>query len=279
MKKLGLLLLLLLLAGCSTRYQNSPKSGDLITKKNDLSLDDNYYVAMQIAGDVTGDKIEDKIYFIGYQENKEKEDVVRQNYYTNLYLLIVNGADRTSQKILTKYTEGLCPSLIAEDFNSDGVRDIYTSLFTLPSGGANRTLVNIISYKDNNAITLFDDNSVIDGLKLSFSLKDQYIVEISSGRYDKTISFKMEKSICEWLEEERIYEKGCVISQPVITLDSFTELEATDINNDGIYELKGSQYLALMSHTGGLGFVKTKLGYDVSQKDWVVLGLDFQPFD
>lgn len=276
MKNIGLILIILLLTGCSSRHQSPAKSGDLITKENALSLDDNYYVAMQIAGDVTGDKIEDKIYFIGYQANKEKKDYVSQNYFTNLFLFIVNGADGTSQKVLPKYTEGLCPSVIVEDFNSDGVKDIYTSVFTLPSGGANRSLVNIISYKGAKAITLFDDDSVIDSLKFSFSLKDQYMVEISSEGYEKTISFKLEKSICEWLEEEKIYEKGLVISQPVITLDRFSELEEADINNDGIYELKGSQYLALMSHTGGLGFVKTTLGYDVNKKDWVVLGLDFQ---
>lgn len=278
MKKLSIILVVLLLIGCSNRYQNPIESRNRISAGNDFSLDENYYVAMKIAEDVTGDEIEDEIYFIGYQENKEREDFISQNYYTNLYLLIFNGVDGSLQTVSTKYTEGLSPSLISEDFNSDGVKDIYISLGILPSGGSNRKLAYIISYKGNEVITLFDDNAVCDELGLDLSLKDEYFVEILCSKIDKTISFKLEGSICEWLEEEKIYSKGQVINQAIMTIDRFSDLEVIDINNDGIYELKGSQYLALMGHTVGLGFIKTILGYDVNEKEWRVINFDFETF-
>lgn len=280
MKRIGLILLLIvLLTGCSNEYNNLVYSREgFFREGRGVLLDDNYYIVAQIIEDVTGDKIEDEIYLIGYQEDEEREDVIGSNYYSNLYLTVIDGANKSSQITSLKYTKGLSPSLMTEDFNSDDVKDIYISMYTIPSGGAPRGLFNIISYYDNKAMTLFGDEDISEGLKFTLSLRDEYLVEISSEVTNITTSFKLEKSICEWLEEEKIYKDGKVIQQANMTIDGFNDLELRDTNNDGTYELVGTQYLAIISRTAGLGFIETTLKYDSNQSKWIVIGLEFKPF-
>lgn len=279
MKRIVLILMILLLIGCSNKYQNLVGSSlDLFDNSKGVFLEDKYYIVTKKLEDVTGDNIEDEIYLIGYQEDTEREDVIGSNYYSNLYLFVIDGEDKSSQTISLKYTEGAFPTLVMEDFNSDRVKDIFISLATTGSGGAPRGLFNIISYNDNKAITLFGDETFSEGLGFTLSLKDEYFVGISSEVIDTTISFKLEKSICEWLEEEKIYEDGKIIEQATFIVSRFNNLEAIDTNKDGTYELVGSQYLAILSHSAGLGFIETTLKYDINQSQWIAIALEFKPF-
>lgn len=148
MRKICLFFVILLLTGCNNEYQNmldlSPGVSQNII---DTFLDDNYHVVDQVNADVNGDGVEDEIYLIGHQEEREKQDTIGLNYYSNQYLLVIDGAIGTPYTVPLKHSGGAFPSLNAGDFNSDGIKDIYISMYSIPTGGV-RGMFDIISFKD-----------------------------------------------------------------------------------------------------------------------------------
>ncbi|MBR5473735.1 MAG: hypothetical protein IKU82_07090, partial [Clostridia bacterium] len=64
-----------------------------------------------------------------------------------------------------------------------------------------------------------------------------------------------------------------------INVDSFYEFIPVDIDNDGIYEISCRQYVSLIGHSDGLGYVKTILKYNNETSQFEIIDTKFEGYN
>lgn len=129
--------------------------------------------------DINGDGIKENIVLLS-----ENEDSSRAK---NTIMTIQNGnnGDVLTKSWLESYVS--YKDILFEDFNGDGIKDIYINTYSREETSLNPE---IYSFKEDN-LKLITENYGYNNLK--YKLKDNYILEISSGELEKKINLYLDE--------------------------------------------------------------------------------------
>ncbi|SHK55116.1 hypothetical protein [Desulforamulus aeronauticus] len=198
-------------------------------------LPDNTYILQQGLADVTGDGNKKRVSLLG------KRFDGNGLYMQNLYLLVEDPSQTEGQGILVKLPEesdgGYGAEMQLHDFNGDKIPDIFITANTGGSGGV--YYHHIVTVKDRQAKLLYHPAEETQ-LNITGSFQDNYraTVTIKETKKAYTIDLKDRQSA---YDEGEIYKNGKLVTPVETWHTSYNLLTPVDVNNDGVYELKGLQ--------------------------------------
>ncbi|GAA4713842.1 hypothetical protein [Brevibacillus fulvus] len=196
--------------------------------------------------DVTGDRVPDDVLLVG----KPLSD--NPSYYRPLSVVVRDGKSgqfsalpdtRTGQ-----YLAGYEPSMFIGDFSGDKVGDVMVTVATGGSGGTSNHL--IATWTSGKPSVIFGEQEN-QGLKITGKYLDGFKAELYSPVLDK--SFLVDVSgLKEQYIQAKVYDasgkyiyrdpnRGNQRNAADIFSDPFSVLTPTDVNQDGVYELRGMQ--------------------------------------
>ncbi len=198
-------------------------------------LPENTYILQQVLADVTGDGNKQRVSLLG------KGVDGRGFYLGNLYLLVEDPSPTEGQGILVKLPEesdgGYGAEMQLHDFNGDKIPDVFITANTGGSGGV--CYHHIVTVKDQQAKLLYYPTEETQ-LNITGSLQDNYqaTVTIKETKKSYTIDLKDHQSA---YDEGEIYKNGKLLKPVETWHTSYNVLTPVDIDNDGVYEVKGLQ--------------------------------------
>ncbi|MDF2876182.1 MAG: hypothetical protein K0R22_2865 [Sporomusa sp.] len=229
----------------------STRSGVTVTTI-DWQLPDNYHILDMQKSDVTGDGIHDRVYLIGHQPSDTS------NYTDSIKLIIENGANQIRTEMVLEEMGGYEASLFLGDFTGDHIAD---ALVTAASGGSG-------GWYDNKVVTFVNEASIIfsqkDNSKISVSgqFTNGYKVELyNEAAASPAVTMDVSERKADYIRLGLYDKSGTLKKQTKVMFTPFGQLEPVDINNDGIYELKGLQRISGAYNADGLATVETVLAY------------------
>ncbi len=220
-------------------------------KANTFVLDSRY-------ADVTGDGVRDEILLIGYKEGGAKDI-----YTTDIQVVVRDG--KTKQQTITSVGEsdgGYGPSLFIGNFNGDKAKDVLVSMATGGSGGT--CIYSLLSFNGNKAQAVVDQKELNEGLSYDVKFLDQFKVELVNKRTKEVSTLDISSGKDQYIEMG-IYDKtGKLLQATEGMVDGFGVLEPKHIGQtkDGIYELRGLQFISGAYHADGLATVVSTWAVD-----------------
>ncbi|GEM_PF-1984632 len=213
-------------------------------------LPEGYQVLDMQEGDVNGDGVSDRVYLIGHKQ----EDA--SSYVDSMKLIVENGTNQKRTDVALDKMGGYQTELLLRDFTGDKTVD---ALVTAASGGSG-------GWYYNQVVTLGDTPSIIFGEKennrdsISGQFLDGFKVEINDS-IGSGVIMDVHDRTADYLRLGLYNEEGKLQKQTNLMVTPFGRLEAVDVNNDGIYELKGIQRISGAYNADGLANVETVLSY------------------
>lgn len=166
------------------------------------------------------------------------------------------------------------------DVDGDNDSEIILQETVSITGGCGGFHSRIFDFKDGNIIEMFtSDNGY------HFNYDTGYSIEILKDR--KFIINNINTGYSEMFVDKRgddeyyksWYDENGEPTNYEINVDSFYEFIPVDIDNDGIYEISCRQYVSLIGHSDGLGYVKTILKYNNDSKQFDIISAEFMCYD
>ncbi|HWR45451.1 hypothetical protein [Sporomusa sp.] len=230
--------------------------GVAVTTAIDWQLPGGYQIFDMQEGDVTGDGTHDRVYLIGHKPSEAS------NYADSIRLIVENGADQTRTEMALEKMGGYEAQLFLGDFTGDHVAD---ALVTAASGGSG-------GWYDNKVVTFTQEAPIIfshkenSGNSVSGQFIDGYKVEIYNAAGGSAVTLDVGERKADYTRLGLYDKSGVLKKQTKIMVTPFGKLEPVDVNNDGIYELKGQQRISGAYNADGLANVETVLSY--TGNDW-----------
>lgn len=252
---LGLFITPILSANASTFphpvYNNKGQAPFIPATKINLSADKSI---LEIAeADVTGDGITDTIYLSGHKVQPTSQ------YIDDVSVTVKSGADKVLTTFPLNKVGGYQPHLFIGDFSGDKVPDVYVATASGGSGGW--SYYNIVSFKDNKPKQIFNiqenPNQNITGRFI-----DGWKVELTNSSNTKALAIDISAHKSDYLRLGIYNEDGVVKRETQTMTAPFSKLDPIDIDNDGVFELKGVQRVSGAYRADGLADVETTLKYD-----------------
>lgn len=237
-----------------------------------IDLDANAYLLDFQKDDVTGDKISDNILLLG-----KHLDNFSFTYYDNISIVIQDGKSKNLTIIKPEYGRGYSYSIYLGDFTGDKINDILFSINNDMVGGAGQFSFGIYSFTGDNLINLFDNKKVYDSICPKVDFMDDFRVKVYSPALNK--SFEIDVSD----KKDSYNELGLYVDSKLKELtagsaDNYCELSPEDIDNDGVFELRGTQYVSGFGHSDGIGMVSSILKWSRDKQEWEIKDLSFEKF-
>lgn len=206
-------------------------------------------------GDVTGDRIPDNVYLIGFKESDVA--IIRQ-----LTLVIQNGATGAFFRIPLKENIGYDPTLFLGDFTGDRILDI---LITIQTGGSGATTYDYVySFVANTPRLLFDSDTYNQLYQYEVTYQDNYKVEVVS--YQNQTKYLIDLSLRdpEYLNE--IYDPNGKLKAPISGwVDPISGIYPIDFDGNHVYDLFIFQKISGRYHADSLGYIQNRLTWDGTQ--------------
>lgn len=216
-----------------------------------LEVETPYIFDMKL-GDVTGDQIDDFVYLAG---SKQSPDAI---YQENLTLYIVDGITNETTMQVLPLKGGYGGMLFVGDFNQDFIEDVYVSVSSGGSGNLNYYYV--YSFKEKEAIQLFDYEVFNQMNQWQATFKDQYKIELSNQN-NQVFMLDISKKDVQLLS--KYYNpNGSVKSNilgEVLSIGGLTPV-VTPIGN-GSYDLVASQRIVGITPIDDFGVIETYLTF------------------
>lgn len=237
-------------------------NGDLnrLEVKPSIKIDGAYLWDEEV-GNVTGNKMLDKVYITAINPRDKSE------FADNIKLVVQDG--KTGKKTETKIpaNSGYRPNLELRDLTGDGVSDMLVSIFATGSGEnvyfyaysfENKKLKVLFNYDDFNAKNKFDIK-YMDGYKVKVISKltnKEYIIDISS-------------KCPNYLKQ--LYKQNGTLKSPVKgAISNLSAAYPIDIKNNNTYILICYNRILGINTLDVLGQIETYLKWD---------GIKFIPID
>ncbi len=236
-KKWCSLLLLLLIfvfaSGCAAKTVPAPSGDNQSPGKaaNTPALPAGYVILDRQTGDITGDGKPKDIFLVG-----RKPDANSQ-YADDLSIVVQDGSSQNPLTMKLPKVGGYNSTLFIGDFSGDKVNDV---LVTIPTGGSGGIIEHrivtfvgepkiIFGVEENKGITA--TGRFLDGLKFELiekTTKRSAIVDLTNKK--------------DTYNKANIYDAGgTLLRQQNGSVNPLGALTPVDIDNDGIYELRGQQ--------------------------------------
>jgi hypothetical protein len=220
--------------------------------ETEINLPADYYIFDALKADVTGDGIADDIYLAGHK--------IQSNFSVanNLSVIVKSGADQSLTTFPLDKIGGYQPHLFAGDFTGDKIADVYVKTASGGSGGW--SYHNIISFNGSEPKELFGVKENV-ATNITGKFEDGWKVALINNTNGTTLTVDVSERREDYLRLG-IYDKdGKVQKETQIMSAPFVKLEPIDIDNDGVYELKGIQSLSGAYRADGLAAVETTFKY------------------
>lgn len=203
--------------------------------------------------DVTGDGITDTIYLAGHKVQPNSQ------YVDDVSITVKSGARKTLSTFRLNKIGGYQPHLFIGDFSGDKVPDVYVATASGGSGGW--SYYNIVSFNDNKPKQIFttqdNPNQSINGRFI-----DGWKTELTNSTNGKTVAIDVSARKSDYLRLGIYNEDGTVKRETQTLTAPYSKLEPIDVDNDGVFELKGVQRISGAYRADGIADIETMLKYD-----------------
>jgi hypothetical protein len=245
------------------------KAGSLFNVP-ELRLKENTFVMDCKYDDITGDNIKDNIILVG-RKNYEAKGIERDE----IKIIIQNGKTKRYYKLSPgKYTVGNNGVIFLGDFNGDKILDILVSF--CGKGAYNYPYYSLITFKDNKAKYLLEQENFASGLSFDIDFVDNYKVSVFNRELNKF--YNMDVSTKKYTYDRLgLYDElGELLKKQEGFSGAISELRPVDVDKDGVYELVGVQCLSGICPEDVIGYAKSLWRYkDRSMK---LLSVEIIPF-
>ncbi len=198
------------------------------------------------------------------------------------YLLIVVN-DEIIVKDTSKWENHACYSGVIElsDFDGDGDKEILLQETIGITGGAGSYLSRVFDFKDDEIREIFSSRLVENefmmmdtGFSINILTNKQFEIQNSKTGYCEVFQHegKDEDYYTKWWYDENGTPRNLSIEA-----DSFMEFTSTDIEDDGVFEIKCTQYVSLVGHSDGIGWAKSVIKYNNDSMCFEIIESYFVP--
>ncbi|WP_123053366.1 VCBS repeat-containing protein [Clostridium sp. JN-1] len=206
-------------------------------------------------GDVTGDKIIDKVSLYG-----NKPDGQDSEFISNISIVIQNGHCNRTSIITPKFNEGYNPRIFLGDFNKDKIDDIKISIDSGGSGGYG--VYYIYSFKNSIKQELFNFENYNNGYEYKVDYMDFYKVKVFCITLNQLFILDISYKSKEYLSQ--YYNKSGKLKEPVqgdvLSLGALIPIAANEKNNS--YDLTAFQRIIGTYNADTLGYVQNMLTWN-----------------
>lgn len=213
----------------------------------------NYPVVVAFTqGDVTGDKIADRVYLTGTKTPDSP-------FIQNITLHVQDGRTGAVTSVALRDNTGYNPTLFLGDFTGDGVDDILIGINTGGSGGI--MYYYVYSFVGNQARLLFDFNVYNDQYEYEVTYEDHYKVNVVSKANNQKYIIDISTRGADYLNE--IYDKNGKLKSPITGfVNPLSGLYPVDFDANGVYELLAYQKIAGRYNADSLGYILNTLSWE-----------------
>ncbi len=202
-----------------------------------LQLPEDTYILNVQKADVTGDGAEDTVILIG-QPLKDNP-----SFYNMVNVVVRDGKTEAFSALspmqVKDYLQGYQPSMFLGDFTGDKLKDVMVTVATGGSGGTSNHL--IASWLNSKPVVIFGENDNM-GLKIKGRYLDGFKAELHSEVLKKTFIVDVSGYKKQYIDAKIYAPDGKYIYQDrSIFSDPYYSLVPVDVENDGVYELRGEQ--------------------------------------
>jgi hypothetical protein len=216
-----------------------------------LKVKDNTFILDLKKEDINNDNILDDIMLIGH-----KKEGVLSHFSEDIEIIVQNGGNKKINRYpIGDIRSGYGARLFIGDFNGDKLSDILSMLQIGDNGEL--SVYSLISINKNKFKPIFNQKSFYKGLNFDIAFVDEFKISVFNKELSKFYTLDAKKKKYSYVECGIYNEKGETKQSAKGKCSSFEELTPIDIDNDGVYELKGIQRITGLSDTDTLGFAKS----------------------
>lgn len=202
--------------------------------------------------DVTGDGTDDSITITGKPYENEQE-------FLKGLKLKLKTSEGKSFKI--KLEDGYKPNLYVNDFNQDGVNELFISVPTGASDGL--TQYYLYSFKNSKKTKL----AVPEPLTIISQYEDNYKASLKIDETSEAVTFNLIDRQATY-DNLGLYNEGKLNEPMELMVMPYSKMEPARLA-DGKFGLKGVQKIGGVSEDDEIGFVETSWTFE--NKKWVLM--------
>lgn len=262
------LLLGILFTGISTAFAAETIDEEVATPVfQELQLPDGRYIIDSAMADVTGDGVSDTIYLVGHKDKSSDK------FVDNMSLVIRDGAAHDLKTVDLNGFSGYEGKIFVGDFTGDKVSDIMISAPTGGSGGIEGHI--IVNYNLPEPAIIFDQKNN-RGAVFTGNFVDDYKAQLTNENTGRSIVLDLENKK-DFYVQSAIYDKNGKLLKSVKPISyPFTILEPMDMDNDGVYELRGIQRIIGVYGADGIGNIYSRWKYE--DGEWKIKRIEVSSF-
>lgn len=186
------------------------------------------FLVKEMLSDVNNDNLADKIQLFGRKINVDDTE------FLDFELIVTDGDTQMRKKFAPSFLKGANPSVALYDFTGDKKPEIM-----LTAEDGNRLLTSIANLQQDIIKPLFQEADN-EGVRLNLSFGDNFSLN-GSFADGKKLAVNL-SHIKPALNSYGIYaEDGTYKEKDTPSITPYTSLIAMDIENDGVFELLGTQ--------------------------------------
>ena len=293
-KMMAVMIFILLILGLCSCKADETKTGEADNKENyrehqeltafQMSFDadnmlrvsipeanlNNVFILQASSNELLDNDIYGQVYLLA-------DDRYGGNRGTSDHYLAVVINDKIVVEDLSKWEDQACYSGNIElcDFDGDEDKEILLHECVGMTGGAGQYLSRVFNFDDNKLVETFCSDNGTDNFNTGYSiniLKDRkFIIENENTKYSE--KFRLDDRNDDYFDSW--YDKSGNPVEQEILVDNFYEFLPVDMDNDGVYEIAGRQYVSLIGHSDGIGSATTVLKFDNYTSEFAIIETNF----
>ncbi|WP_242840718.1 VCBS repeat-containing protein [Clostridium hydrogeniformans] len=207
-------------------------------------------------GDVTGDKVYDRVMLVGSKPYGKNSPFVN-----NMYVVVFNSKTKKYIKVPLKNDVGYNPRLFLGDFTGDGVLDIWVSVDSGGSGGF--AYYDLFTYDGDGFKNIFNNDIFNTRSRFKVEYMDNYVVRVYGGNNEKSYLIDIRDKDPEYLNE--IYNSdGTLKAKLSGDVTPLNRAYPVDFESDGVYDIYAIQRITGRYNADEIGLVNNALKWDES---------------
>lgn len=262
------LLLGILFTGISTAFAAETIDGQAATLvSQELQLPADRYIIDSAMADITGDGVSDTLYLVGHKENKSDK------FADHMSLVVRDGAVHDLKTVDLNGFSGYEGKIFTGDFTGDKVDDVMISAPTGGSGGIEGHI--IVNYNLPQPAIIFDQKNN-EGAIITGNFVNDYKARLTNDNTGRSIVLDLENKK-DFYVQSAIYDKNGKLLKEVKPISyPFTILLPMDMDNDGVYELRGIQRIIGAYGADGIGNIYSRWKYE--DGEWKIKRIEVSSF-
>jgi hypothetical protein len=233
----------------------------------ELQLPAGRYIIDSAVADITGDGVSDNLYLVGHKENKS------DRFADHMSLVVRDGVVHDLKTMDLNGFSGYEGKIFVGDFTGDKVSDIMISAPTGGSGGIEGHV--IVNYNLPEPKIIFDQKNN-EGAKFTGNFVDDYKAQLTNENTGRSMFLDLENKK-DFYVQSAIYDGNGKILKEIKPISyPFTILEPVDIDNDGVYELRGIQRIIGAYGADGIGNIYSRWKYE--DGEWKIKRVEVSSF-